>query len=212
MSQLKTQLPKYAVLTEVLNAITHGLGVVLGIIGLVFLLLRASTTLEYVSFSIYGASIILLFLASTIYHSFSFTKARKILRIIDHSSIFLLIAGTYIPFLLIGIGTSKAYIFAIIMGITALVGIIFKIAAFEKATKISTVIYLVMGWSVVLIMKDLLSHVNPRALYLLIGGGLAYSLGVIFYKNKKLLFSHVYWHLAVLLGAVLMYFSIYLYV
>lgn len=212
MNEFQKQIVRFPILTEVLNAITHGLGVIFGIVGLVLLMIKASTPIEYLSFSIYGICFIVLFLASTLYHSLIFTKAKKVFRVIDHSSIFLLIAGTYIPYLLVGIGSKKSYIFAILMALSAIIGIVCKIVAFEKATKISTIIYLIMGWSIVLIFNDLITSIDQKALYLLIGGGLAYSFGVIFYINEKWLFSHVYWHIAVLIGAILMFFSIYLYI
>lgn len=200
------------VLTEVLNAATHGLGFILGIVALVLLVIKADTLTEQLTYILYTSTFMALFLASTLYHSLIFTKARNIFRKIDHSSIFLLIAGTYTPYLILGINTTKAYVFAGFIWLLAITGIIFKAFLFDKVSKISTYIYLIMGWAVIFIIRDLIISVSIQSLILLVIGGLCYSLGVIFYVNKKLKFSHVYWHIAVLLGATSMFLSIYLYI
>lgn len=214
LSKLKTfyYQKKINFLTEVYNAITHGLGVIFGIVALVLLLLKAGTKHEYIAYSIYGASIIILFLASTLYHSFSFTKFRQLFRTIDHSAIFILIAGTYTPYMLLSVGGSKGIGFLIGIWAMALAGIILKIGFFEQSKKLGAIIYLVMGWLCVIIFKDMYIALGKNGLILMAIGGAFYSLGVIFYKNKKLNFSHVIWHLFVLGGAVFMFFSIYLYV
>ena len=203
---------KLLILTEVFNSITHGIGVLLGIFALVLLIIKANTTPQLLTYIIYASSIIILFLASTIYHSLSFTKAKNFLRRIDHSSIFILIAGTYTPYLILGINNTRSHIFTVFIWLVALVGINIKIFAFDKFKKLSTLIYLIMGWAVILIIGDLVSSIKLQALILLASGGIVYSLGTIFYKNKSLKFSHVYWHLFVLLGAILMFLSIYLYI
>lgn len=199
-------------LTEIWNAITHGLGAILGIVAIVLLLIKAQTPKEYLAYSIYSASIVALFLASTLYHSLIFTKARSVFRVIDHSSIFLLIAGTYTPYLLISLNNQTGNIFfAAIWGL-AIAGILLKIFFFEKSKKIGTAIYLIMGWLCVLIMPNMIKSVPLNGIIMLALGGLSYTAGVYFYKHKTLNFAHVYWHLFVLGGAILMFLSIYIYV
>jgi len=203
---------KISFLTEVYNAITHGLGVVFGVIALILLLFKAETSHEYLAYSIYGASIIILFLASTLYHSLSFTKFRQLFRTIDHSAIFILIAGTYTPYMLLSVSGSKGMGFLIAIWAMAVVGIVLKIGFFEQSKKLGTIIYLVMGWLCVLIFGDMYQALGKNGLILMALGGAFYSIGVIFYKNKELNFSHVIWHLFVLAGAVFMFLSIYFYV
>lgn len=198
--------------TEIYNAISHGIGAALGIVGLILLLIKADTTLEYVAYSIYGASIIMLFLASTLYHSLVYTKAKNVFRVIDHSSIFLLIAGTYTPYVLLSVGGNKGVYYFGTIWVLAILGIVMKIFFFEKSKKVSSLIYLAMGWLCLVFIGDLYMAIGLRGLSLLAAGGVVYSLGVIFYKKKDLNFSHVIWHFFVLAGAVLMFFSIYLYV
>ncbi|MFM1580796.1 hemolysin III family protein [Helcococcus bovis] len=202
---------KINILTEIFNAITHGIGVFLGVIGLLLLLIKANTSTQYIAYSIYGSSIILLFLASTLYHSLSFTKAKKVFRIIDHSSIFLLIAGTYTPYLLLSLSRNGLLYFAIIWSI-ALIGITIKSTMFDKSSKIGLILYIAMGWISVLMINDLIKSINIMGIFLLALGGLTYTFGVYFYNKKDMIFSHVIWHLFVLGGAILMFMSIYIYV
>lgn len=202
---------KINILTEIFNAITHGIGVFLGIVGLLLLLIKANTSIQYIAYSIYGASIILLFLASTLYHSLSFTRAKKVFRIIDHSSIFLLIAGTYTPYLLLSLSKNGLLYFAIIWSI-ALIGITIKAVIFDKSKKIGLILYIAMGWISLLMINDLLKSIDLMGIILLALGGLTYTFGVYFYKKKDMLFSHVIWHLFVLGGAILMFISIYFFI
>lgn len=199
-------------LTEIWNAITHGFGAILGIVAIVLLMIKAQTSKEYLAYSIYSASIVALFLASTLYHSLIFTRARSVFRVIDHSSIFLLIAGTYTPYLLISLNNRTGNIFfAAIWGL-AIFGILLKVFLFEKSKKIGLIIYLLMGWLCILIIPEMIKSVTINGIIMLALGGLSYTAGVYFYKHKTLKFAHVYWHLFVLGGAILMFLSIYLYV
>lgn len=204
---------KYLITNEVLNAITHGVGVVLSIIGFVFLLKKADSGLHYVSFIIYGISLLLLFLASTLYHSLIFTKAKKVFQVFDHCSIYLLIAGTYTPYCLLYIKGTIGIVLLSIIWLAAIVGIVYKSLTLSKVksvSKLSTIIYNVMGWAVVIALPSLYQSVGLKGLLLLVGGGVAYSVGSVFYSMKNRRYMHVVWHLFVMLGAMLMFFSIYL--
>ncbi|MFU0787428.1 hemolysin III family protein [Enterococcus gilvus] len=204
---------KYLITNEVLNAVTHGVGVVLSIIGFVFLLGKATSELHYVSFIIYGVSLLLLFLASTLYHSLIFTKAKKVFQVFDHCSIYLLIAGTYTPYCLLYIKGTIGIVLLSVIWLAAIVGIVYKSLTLSKVksvSKLSTVIYNVMGWAVVIALPSLYHSVGLKGLLLLVAGGVAYTVGSLFYSMKNRRYMHVVWHLFVMLGAMLMFFSIYL--
>ena len=204
---------KYLITNEVLNAVTHGIGVVLSIVGFVFLLKKADSGLHYVSFIIYGVSLLLLFLASTLYHSLIFTKAKKVFQVFDHCSIYLLIAGTYTPYCLLYIKGTIGIVLLSIIWLAAIVGIVYKSLTLSKVksvSKLSTIIYNVMGWAVVIALPSLYHSVGLKGLLLLVGGGVAYTVGSVFYSMKNRRYKHVVWHLFVMLGAMLMFFSIYL--
>ncbi|MGO2892441.1 MAG: PAQR family membrane homeostasis protein TrhA [Enterococcus devriesei] len=204
---------KYQITNEVLNAVTHGVGVVLSIVGFVFLLRKAETGLDYVSFTIYGVSLLLLFLASTLYHSLIFTKAKKVFQVFDHCSIYLLIAGTYTPYCLLYIKGTIGIVLLSIIWLAAIVGIVYKsltLSQVKSVSKLSTILYNVMGWAVVIALPSLYQNVGLKGLLLLVGGGVAYTVGSVFYSMKNKRFMHVVWHLFVMLGALLMFFSIYL--
>ncbi|MGM0168951.1 hemolysin III [Enterococcus sp. AZ135] len=204
---------KYLITNEVLNAVTHGVGVILSIVGFVFLLGKASSGLHYVSFIIYGVSLLLLFLASTLYHSLIFTKAKKVFQVFDHCSIYLLIAGTYTPYCLLYIKGTIGIVLLSVIWLAAIVGIVYKSLTLSKVksvSKLSTIIYNVMGWAVVIALPSLYQSVGLKGLLLLVGGGIAYTVGSVFYSMKNRRYMHVVWHLFVMLGAMLMFFSIYL--
>ncbi|HQQ67670.1 MAG TPA: hemolysin III family protein [Candidatus Cloacimonadota bacterium] len=202
--------PKQSLKEEVANAITHGIGVGLAIAALVILVVyaaRISDTWKVVSFSIYGATMIILFLSSTLYHSFPQPYLKRFFRILDHSSIFLLIAGTYTP---VTIGSMRGgwgwTLFGVIWGLTVL-GIIMKIFAMSKLKWLSIVVYLMMGWIILIAIKPLVAVVTTEFLIWMLAGGLAYSLGIIFYVARKLPFHHAVWHLFVLAGSICHFFG-----
>ena len=204
---------KYLIKNEVLNAVTHGIGVVLSIGGFVFLLKKADSGLHYVSFIVYGVSLFMLFLASTLYHSLIFTKAKKVFQVFDHCSIYLLIAGTYTPYCLLYIKGTIGIVLLSVIWLAAIVGIVYKSMTLSKVksvSKLSTIIYNVMGWAVVIALPSLYQSVGLKGLLLLVGGGVAYTVGSVFYSMKNRRYMHVVWHLFVMLGAMLMFFSIYL--
>ena len=202
--------PKQSLKEEVANAITHGIGVGLAIAALVILVVfaaRISDTWKVVSFSIYGATMIILFLSSTLYHSFPQPYLKRFFRIMDHSSIFLLIAGTYTP---VTIGSMRGgwgwTLFGVIWGLTVL-GIIMKIFAMSKLKWLSIVVYLMMGWIILIAIKPLVAVVTTKFLIWILAGGLAYSLGIIFYVARKLPFHHAVWHMFVLAGSICHFFA-----
>ena len=198
---------------EIANSITHGLGVLLSITGLVFLILVGAwygTARHIVSGALYGASLILLYLASTLYHAIQQPKAKKILRIFDHSAILVLIAGTYTPLTLISLRGAWGWsLFGTIWGL-ALLGIIMEVTRLRRFRALLIALYLIMGWAVVVAVKPMLHNVSPLGLWLLLAGGLCYTGGVGFYLWKKLPYHHAIWHLFVLSGSVLHYLAIFL--
>ena len=203
---------------EFLNALLHGLGVVFGIVALVLMLVKAvGSSVSFSGFQItglalYGASLIVMFLSSTLYHSLSNTRAKSVLKRLDHCAIFALIAGTYTPILLIGLATSTALVlFWVLWGI-ALAGIVFKVFFVHRFDRASLLAYLGMGWLSVLIIKDMLHALDPAALVLIVLGGVLYTVGTIFYAAKNRRYTHAIWHLFVLGAAVCHALAIGLYV
>ncbi len=200
---------------ETINAATHGLGAVLGAAGLAVLVVMAALrgdAWHVVSCSIYGATLVLLFTSSTLYHSFRGPRVKHVFRIIDHSSIYLLIAGTYTPFLLVTLrGRWGWSLFGVIWGL-AVAGIVFQIFFVSRFRLVQTLIYLAMGWLVVVAVKPLFAHVPGAGLLWLLIGGLFYTLGAVFYLWKKLPYHHAVWHVFVLGGSICHYFAILFYV
>jgi hemolysin III len=199
---------------ELASAITHGLGALLSIAGLVLLVVFASlegNAWHIVSFSIFGTCLVLLYTASTLYHSFRSARVKHVFRIMDHAAIYLLIAGTYTPFTLTllrgGWGWS---LFGVIWGL-CIAGIVFKVFFIKRFNVLSTIVYLLMGWMIVVAAKPLLEHLPAGGLYWLLAGGVAYSLGTVFYLWEKLPFHHAVWHLFVLTGSICHFFAVLLY-
>ncbi len=200
---------------EIANSLTHGIGILLSIVGLA-VLVRFSTlrgdAWHIVSCSIYGATLVLLYTASTLYHSVPIPRIKGLLRTIDHSAIYLLIAGTYTPFMLVNLrGPWGWSIFGTIWGI-AILGIILKTTSFGRLPGVSLGFYLTMGWIIVIAIKPMLAVLDKGGLELLILGGLAYTVGVVFYVWEKLPYSHAIWHLFVLAGSAFHFFAILFYV
>ena len=197
---------------EIVNSITHGIGALLSIVALVVLIIIAGKSGDIwhlVSFSIYGSTLVLLYLSSTLYHSFSNPKIKELFARFDHISIFLLIAGTYTPILLISIrGIWGWTLFGIIWGM-AITGAIIRSIYLHRFRKLMVAIYLIMGWMAILAAKQIYLHLPSTSLAFLIWGGLAYSGGVIFYMWRKLPYSHGIWHLFVLTGSILHFYAIY---
>lgn len=200
---------------ELANVITHGLGILLGLAGLALLVTFASlygNAWHITSAAIFGATLVLLYTASTLYHSFRGENVKRLLRKFDHAAIFLLIAGTYTPFLLVSLrGPWGWSLFGVIWGLAA-IGVAMKFWFTGRFTVISTLIYLAMGWIVVTAIKPMLHAVSPGGLWLLLAGGLCYTGGTVFYLWKRLPYHHAVWHLWVLGGSVCHFFAVFFYV
>ena len=200
---------------EKLNAVTHGVGAGLAVIALVALLVSVHAAGDIwcvTSAVMYGVSLVVLYLASTLYHSFSGRKVKQVFQIIDHSAIYVLIAGTYTPFLLILLrGTLGWIMFGVIWGL-AVVGILFKTVFTQRFEILSTVGYLLMGWLIVFLGKPLVMALPTPGLIWLVAGGLFYSLGSIFYLARRLPFHHAIWHLFVIAGSAAHFVTVYFYV
>ncbi|WP_010285982.1 PAQR family membrane homeostasis protein TrhA [Kurthia massiliensis] len=199
---------------EFWNVLTHGIGFLLAIPILVFLIIEGvakGSTLYVVSFTIFGISTMLLFLASTVYHAAS-EKYKRFFRIIDHCSIYVLIAGTYTPFALIAIGGKLGWtIFAIEWGI-ALCGVLFKMFFIERFKAVSLICYLAMGWLIIIAFKTVVSHITMHGFYYLLAGGLMYTIGAFFFANHKIPYNHAIWHVFVLAGSGFMIGTVMIYV
>lgn len=215
--KLTKDLTKRNIWVETLNALTHGIGSLLGIVGLFLLLNKENVrqTLsnpEFSSYFIYGLSMIILFSASSFYHALSFTRLKDLFQKIDHASIYLLIAGSYTPYLVITIGGKLGYGFLAIIWLAAIAGIIFEVIWTNRYPRLSTYLYLAMGWAGIFLIYPMYQSLDPKGLFLIMIGGLSYTVGSYFYQKKHLDWMHIIWHLFVLAGAFFIYLSIYLYV
>ncbi len=205
------QNPFYTLGEEIANSVTHGIGVALAVAGLTSLVILAAIygdTWRVVSFTIYGTSLIILYLASTLYHSVQHPKAKNVLRRLDHTSIYVLIAGTYTPFLLIGVRGTMGYTLLAIVWTMAVAGILWKIFFLGRFEVLATIMYLLMGWMGVLAFRQLLINVPPSGVTMLFAGGIVYTVGVIFYAWEKLPYNHAIWHVFVLGGSICHFFAI----
>lgn len=212
----KIEIPKYTLGEELVNAISHGLGVLLSIAALVLCVVFSAinhNVYAVVSSVIYGSTSIILYMMSTLYHSFKVNNAKRVFRIIDHCSIFLLIAGTYTPYALVALPKTLGWtIFGIVWG-CAILGITINSINLKKYKKISIFLYLVMGWMIIFSFKTLLNSVDIYGIYLMLAGGILYTIGAIFYGiSKKLKYMHSVFHMFVLAASILFFFSIFLYV
>lgn len=205
----------YSLSEEIANSISHGIGCLLGVIGLVLLLNHAidnrAGALAIISYSLYGGSMILLFLASTLYHAIQNPRAKYWLKKLDHSAIYLLIAGTYTPFLLVGLKSPLAHGLMVVIWGLALAGVIFKLAFAHRYKALSLVTYLLMGWLSLIVIYQMVMRLPAGSVWLLAAGGVIYSLGVIFYVAKRIPYSHAIWHGFVLGGSLCHFLAIYLY-
>lgn len=205
----------YSIAEEIAHSITHGVGVLLSIGGLAVLVSFSALygdVWHIVSTSIYGATLILLYTTSTLYHSIPHEKAKQVLQRLDHAAIFLLIAGTYTPFTLVNLRGDWGWTLFTLVWSIAIAGIVLEIAVKKRYKRLSIGLYLGLGWLVLIAIEPMLTSVDMGGLLLLLAGGLCYSLGVIFYVWKKLTYNHAIWHLFVLAGSVLHFFSVLFYV
>lgn len=199
---------------EVANAIIHGIGAVLSVIALITLIIAASesgTAWHVTSFTIYGVTMLLLYVSSTLVHSFPQGRVKDIFEICDHASIYLFIAGTYTPFLFLVVKGALGWtLFGIVWGM-ALVGVVFKLFFTKKFLYLSTMLYIIMGWLIVFAWKPLVMSLAPGGLVLLVIGGVLYTVGAVFYVWRMFPFHHAVWHVFVLAGTVVHFFGVFYY-
>ena len=208
-------LKRYTVGEEIFNSVSHGVGALLGVVGTVILVVLSAihgSTLALGTSIVYGVSLIMLYTMSTLYHAVASPRAKEILRIFDHTSIFFLIAGTYTPFCLVALqGNPKGIMVAGIVWVCAILGIVLNAVSLKKTEKFSLLLYVLMGWSVIMVIKDIIAVLPVAAFWLLLLGGLSYTGGIAFYAIKKK-YMHSVWHLFVLAGSVLHYLCVVIYV
>jgi hemolysin III len=210
----RAALPEYTPGEQIANSVTHGVGAVLSLVGTALLLYRAvphAGARYIVSFAVYGASLFLLHLSSTLYHSLRPARARRVFRVFDHCSIYLLIAGTYTPFLLLSLWGGWGLALLIAIWSLAIAGIVFKSVFMGHLHKTSVVLYVAMGWMIVVAAREAWLRVPHEAIAYVAAGGLSYTAGIAFYAWKRLPYSHAIWHLFVLGGSVCHYVAILLY-
>lgn len=219
MAISKIEIPKYSLSEELINAISHGVGTLISIaictLCIIFSALHHNTY-AVVSSSIYGGTSIILYLMSTLYHSFKVNNAKRVFRIFDHCTIYLLIAGTYTPYALVtlrGANTALGWVVFGVIWACAIIGIVFTAIDLNKFKIPGTILYLVMGWMIVFTFKTLVHNLNYYGILFMVLGGLMYTLGSIFYAlGKKKKYMHSIFHIYVVIGSVLFFFSIFFYV
>ena len=200
---------------EIANSITCGVGLCLSIAGLVILVVLASAhgdVFRVVSFSIYGASLSLLYMTSLFYHTLQQKRAKHVFEIMDHSAVYVLIAGTYTPFMLVTLRGAWGWSLLGIVWSLAVFGIVFKSFHVKRFKVFSNIVYLAMGWLVVVAIQPMIKTLPFGAIAWLLAGGLLYSFGVLFYAYERLPFGHAVWHLFVLGGSLCHFFSVFFYV
>lgn len=208
MTQLST---RHLSSEELANSLTHGVGLALSIAGFMVLVVLAAirgSAWRIVSCAVYGSTLICLYTASTLYHSIRSRRLKRVFKICDHSAIYLLIAGTYTPFLLVNLRGSFGWsLFAVIWGL-AMAGILFKVWFVEHFSVFSTAVYLLMGWLALLAIKPMLLSIPHSGLFWLLAGGVLYTVGVVFYAWKKVPYNHAIWHGFVLAGSTCHYLAV----
>jgi hemolysin III len=208
-------LPRYSIGEEIANSVTHGAGILLAIAGLAVMTAfaaRNGTVWHVVACSIFGAALILCYTTSTLYHSIQIDRVKRVLRTLDHSAIFLLIAGTYTPFTLVSLhGPWGWSLFGVIWGL-AVVGIALRLLLKGRLHGLVVGLYLAMGWTMLIAAQPMIENVAPGGLALLAAGGVAYTVGVPFYKWRSLPYHHAIWHGFVMLGSALHFFAVLFYV
>jgi hemolysin III len=215
MPPLKKVPPTYQQTEEKLNVLTHAFGFVLSIVGLILLVMRANqygSAKHVISFAIFGATLILLYAASTLYHSAKNTRKRHYLNILDHAAIYVLIAGTYTPFALITLGGASGWRLFYVIWSLALAGVILKLFFIGRFNALSTLMYVAMGWLVVFDVEALIQNLPLHGLIWLFAGGLSYTLGAIFFSFPSIKYNHAIFHVFVLGGSFCHFVAIYFFV
>ncbi len=202
----------YSKLEEKLNVISHGFGLVLSIIAFPFLVIKSLNFEGFwkpTSFIIYGLSLIILYAASTFYHAAKKPKRRRQLNIFDHAAIYVLIAGSYSPFCLVALNSSLGWYMFIFVWLFAIIGIVLKLFFTGRFDKLSTAMYLLMGWQVLFFIKPLMKNLSTEGLQFLIAGGIFYSVGAVLYSIKRMPYNHAIFHVFVLLGSLSHFMALY---
>lgn len=211
---LKTS--SYSVGEEIANAVTHGVAALMSVAGLAvlvgFAVAYSGSPTVITAVSVFGASMVFLYVASTLYHAIPNPRAKRILQRLDHSMIFVLIAGSYTPFCLVTLEGVTGIALCIAVWAIAIAGIALQGLLIQKSKWLNSLLYLAMGWLVILVIEPLIENLPQGGLWLLTAGGLAYSLGVIFYIWKRLPYSHAIWHVFVFAGTLLQFLAVLLYV
>lgn len=200
---------------EFWNVLTHGTGAVLSVAALVLLIVYTSikgTKTELIVSIIFGSSLVLLYSASTIYHAMRRLRWKRLWRLIDHLSIYILIAGTYTPIALIGLKGAWGWVIFSVIWILAIIGFIFKFSPLRRSEKLSLSLYALMGWLILIAIKPLCQCLSTEALLCILGGGLCYTFGIYFYAKDKIPFNHAIWHVFVLGGSTLHFLGIFFYI
>ena len=212
----KIEVPKYSLGEEIMSAVVHGVGALLSIAALVLCVVfsaKHGNTIGVISSIIYGTTLIILYTMSTLYHSLAVNNAKRVFRIIDHCSIYLLIAGTYTPYTLVALPNPTGIIIFSIIWSIAILGIVFNAINLKKFKVISFISYLVLGWIIVFAYNPLVESIDWSGILLLLSGGIVYTVGAIFYGfGRKVKYFHSVFHIFVLAGSILHFFSILLYV
>ena len=198
---------------EIANAVSHMVGATLALISAVVLIMHGIKTkspIVITSFAIFGAGLVIMYTVSSIYHALHNNKAKQIFQILDHSAIYILIAASYTPFLLLVVKSKAGYIIFFIQWLICIFGIAFKSLCVEKYVLFSTLLYIVMGWMIMFVWGDLIANISQQSLILLFIGGVLYTLGTIFYMWNWFKYHHFIWHIFVLLGSVAHFFAVYL--
>lgn len=196
---------------EIFHSITHGIGTGLSIAGLVILVVLAvlnGDIYQIIGFTIFGASLVLLYLSSTLYHGIQQPRAKRVFKVFDHSAIYLLIAGSYTPFLLVGIRGTTGWVLLVVVWMIALIGITMKVLFIDRFHVLSVIIYLAMGWLCVFAFREMIFSIPIGGIIWLAAGGILYTVGVIFYAMQKRPYMHAVWHFFVLGGSICHYFAV----
>jgi hemolysin III len=200
---------------EIANAVTHGLGILLSITVLVLFVIKGQDNhnmLYKLSMMVYSISMLALFASSTLYHAFKEGRVKNVFERFDHLSIYVLIAGTYTPFCLIAIGGIKGIVICIIQWTLAIVGVVFKAIWIDRYIKIHVIIYLIMGWMIILFVNSIFKSIPLIGFYFLLLGGISYSIGVLFYVFNWFKYHHLIWHIFVLGGSISIFLFIYIFI
>ena len=203
---------KFPLGEELANFISHAAGGVLSVAALVILIIRAvslGNTLDIVSFAIFGTALVLMYTTSSIFHALKWNKAKEVFEILDHSVIYVLIASTYTPFLLIIVGGKDGITLLVIEWLICILGIVFKSFFVQKFVVFSTLLYIIMGWLVVFVWNDLLANISNISLFFLILGGILYTIGTLFYMWRLFKYHHLVWHIFVIFGSIAHFFAVY---